>query len=319
LIDLLASRLAPRDLHSLLLAVFASRASSLSPQRLLDQYASNRFVTPSPADPRKLSEIDRLAWTLLPEHYAPVELSPVCPLGTASAVADISQHKVISTIGNTEVVSDSTNVLALECAARRRPLLNDPIRRTEAVLLATSHRLLRGQPFSGPGAWAHFRMFCLCAGGRRQGAFGFESAHVVEQVLFYVRLLQALGSSGSPIGALRVAITDVSDGALARSVDEHILRPLRARAPDVSVCLDATRSSGRQYYDGVCFAIFVTDDDGSALQLVDGGSTNWIARLLNDRSERLVISGINAERICSLSAPEQNAPGEGTSPPAFTR
>jgi hypothetical protein len=105
-------RLAPSDLQSLLLSVFARAAQRVSPAGLLEQYETNRFARPSEAEPRLLVEIDRLAWSLLPEGYVPLELSPVSPLGTSSAVATVHQNKVLSASRGTEVVADSTNVLA---------------------------------------------------------------------------------------------------------------------------------------------------------------------------------------------------------------
>src|SRR5947207_623833 len=133
LLEALTERIAPTDLQSLLLEVYSRRAAATTAKRLLEQYEQNRFVAPSAADPRMLVEIARLAWKLLPEGYAPLELSPLCPLGTNSAVASVSQKKVVSTARNTEVVSDSTNVLALECAVRRPRLRQAAGRRREPV------------------------------------------------------------------------------------------------------------------------------------------------------------------------------------------
>jgi hypothetical protein len=47
-------------------------------------------------------------------------LSPVTPLGTCGVVGPVSQNRVVSTVRGTEVVSDSTNALAVEAATRRR-------------------------------------------------------------------------------------------------------------------------------------------------------------------------------------------------------
>ena len=52
--------------------------------------------------------------SLLPPEYEPVELSPLAPLGTSSVVGTVHQNKVVSTSRNSEVLSDPTNVLALE-------------------------------------------------------------------------------------------------------------------------------------------------------------------------------------------------------------
>src|SRR5215475_365356 len=116
LVEVLTERLAPSDLQSVLLEVYARLASKLRPAQLLQQHERNRFVAPSPADARLLAEVDRAAWALLPDGYLPLDFSPLCLLVTNSAIASESQSKVLSTTRHTEVVADSTNVLALERA-----------------------------------------------------------------------------------------------------------------------------------------------------------------------------------------------------------
>ena len=54
------------------------------------------------------------------EQFEAVELSPLAPLGVCSVVGLASQNKIVSALRGTEVVSDPTNVLALECARRLR-------------------------------------------------------------------------------------------------------------------------------------------------------------------------------------------------------
>ncbi len=297
LLDVL-SRLEPTDLQSLLLEVHARLAGAVTIRRLLDQYRSNRFVAPSPVDPRLLVEVDRLAWALLPQGYLPLELAPLCPLGTCSAVASVHQNKIVSTERNTEVVADSTNVLALECAARRRRLRQSPGQRREPVLLAASHRLTRGQAFPGAHSWAHFRALALCAAGRDQGWLRFEAAQLVEQIGFYARLVRAMTQLGRDWGAVRVAVTDFTDGALSRVLEEQVLAPLAARLPGAHVHLDPTRSAGRGYYEGFCFKLFAAAPSGEEIELADGGVTPWLRQLLSDDKERLVISGLGVERLC---------------------
>jgi hypothetical protein len=297
LVDVLAERLSPRDLHSLLLEVYLRVAATISPDALLEQYERDRFVAPSPADPRLIAEVDRLAWSLLPEGYVPLELSPLCPLGTNSVVASVSQNRVVSTIRRTEVVADSTNVLALECASRRRRLLQQPDRRREPVLLAASHRLTRAQRFDGPRMWAHFRILSLCAAGRDEGSFRFESDQLVAQIGFHIRLLQALATLGLIFDRVRVAVTDITDGRLTETLEAQIVAPLSQRFPHVSVHFDPERVSGRGYYDRVCFKLFAADRGGQEIELGDGGPTTWTRNLLSDHKERLVISGLGAERL----------------------
>lgn len=117
---ILSDRVAPADLQSLLLEVYARRAMRRDPKILIHDHLSNRFTQPSASDPRRLLEWDRIAFSKLPRVFRPVELSPVCPFGVASVLSPISQDWIVSTTRNSEVVADSTNVLALECAVRRR-------------------------------------------------------------------------------------------------------------------------------------------------------------------------------------------------------
>src|SRR5215469_4018320 len=127
LVDVLVERLSPTDLKSLMLEVYRRRTRKVKPGQLLEQYEQDRFVRPSDLAPEVMSNFERLMWSLLPDRYTAIELSPVCPLGTNTAVATVDQNDVLTTIRNTEVVADATNVLAIECASRRRLLLRlDP-------------------------------------------------------------------------------------------------------------------------------------------------------------------------------------------------
>src|SRR5260370_33263232 len=158
LADILSDRIAPTDLQSLLLEVYARRAKKRNPRALLDDHVSNRFTRPSTSNPNRLLEWDQIAFSKLPKLFRRVELSPVCPLGTASALSPISQDWIVSTSRNSEVVADSTNVLALECSVRRREQKNRSTDNAPSVNLAASHRLLRGQKISPrPADLEHFR------------------------------------------------------------------------------------------------------------------------------------------------------------------
>src|SRR5467141_2494822 len=175
LANILTDRLAPTDLQSLLLEIYSRRAKKRESRVLLEDHVTNRFTRPSASSPRRLLEWDCIAFSLLPKIFEPIELSPVCSLGTVSVLSPISQDWTVSTIRNTEVVSDSTNVLAIECAVRRREQRNFPSGKAAPVHLASSHRLLRGQKFGvGPGTKQHFRVFTLCSAGRDPGNLLFE-------------------------------------------------------------------------------------------------------------------------------------------------
>ena len=303
LLDALVERLTPTDLQSLLLEVYRRRAAQVSPRHLLDRYAHDRFVRPSALPPARLTEFDHLVWSLLAERYRAVELAPVCPLGTAAAVATVDQNNVVTTIRNTEVVADATNVLALECAVRRRALLQaDPYSR-DRIRLGASHRLLRGQAYQSATASAHFRLLGLCVAGRDEGAFQFETTSLREQIGVYLQLLQAVAPLGYYVERVRVAVTDLEQGQRADTLDAQVLAPLRTAYPGVRCALDPERTTGRGYYGGACFHVYATNQAGTEFELIDGGFTTWTQSLLSNTKERLLISGLGSELFCSQFAP----------------
>jgi hypothetical protein len=141
----LESGLAPTNLQTLLMAVARARARKVTPARVLQRWRQDRLVRPLTCDPRPLAQLEATLWRLLPHRFAGVELSPVAPLGTCSALAPVDQHRVVSTVRGSEVLSDPTNALAVEAAVRRREQ-----NVAGRVDLAACHRVLRAQQF-GPG------------------------------------------------------------------------------------------------------------------------------------------------------------------------
>jgi hypothetical protein len=203
LLDILSQRLSLSDLKSLLMEVYRRRSQALTPQQLLQQYEQNRLVQPAVASARQLLEFDRLADSILPPSFERLELSPVCPLGTTSVVTPLDQNQTMTTIGNSEVCSDSTNVLALECARRRRDREH---RISGDTKLCASHRLLRPQSPNHPATFPHFRIFSVVTAGRDRGSYRFEVAALSEHLEFYLRLLQTAQKSDFQLGAVRVQI-----------------------------------------------------------------------------------------------------------------
>jgi len=86
-------------------------------------------------------------------------------LGTCTSVSAVDQNRIVSTVRSSEVVSDPTNVLALE-AARRRQSSVDPVH------LASCQRVLRAQRFIEPDASAHLVLFALVSSARDRARAG---------------------------------------------------------------------------------------------------------------------------------------------------
>jgi hypothetical protein len=296
LVAVLTERLAPTDLQSLLLAVYHRRSSRRRPAGVLAQYEADRFVRPSEVPPQRLLAWEQVAFASLPAEFEPVALSPVCPLGSSAVLASLDQDWALVTVRNNEVVSDSTNVLALECALRRRRLLRSEPKSAAPVHLAASHRLLRGQHYHGPLEKAHFACFALCSAGRDPGNRGFEMAALGLHIGFYLQALRAFLGPDVPV---RLALTDWSAPAKTAAVETQILAPLRERFSALDGVVDGGRTGGRGYYRDLCFHIEAADRSGRTVELVDGGAVDWTQRLLGSAKERLVISGIGSERLCS--------------------
>jgi hypothetical protein len=293
--SLLAERLEPSDLQSLLLDVYRRVAKRRTVASMLGDHETNRFVRPSAFSPVELLEWDRAAFSALPREFDAVDLSPVCPLGASAAMGGLAQDRAVSTIRNTEVVADSTNVLALEAAIRRRAHKKAAARSDAIVHLAASHRLLRAQHYENPKLSAHFKVFSLCSAGRDHGGFGFEIDALGIHITTYLAAIRAfLGSSIR----LRVLLTVLDSSPVLANAATVLLERVRGVFADVDAVLDPTRTVGRAYYRTLCFWIYGAIDAAEPLQLADGGCVDWTQRLLSDAKERLVISGVGSDRMC---------------------
>jgi hypothetical protein len=58
------------------------------------------------------------------------------------------------------------------------------------------------------------------------------------------------------------------------------------------------RQEGLNHYNGFCLRISPLAPDGIRYPVADGGFTDWTARLLQNKKERLLTSGIGTEFVC---------------------
>jgi hypothetical protein len=272
--DALVDGLSPSELQSVLLDVSRERAAKVTPARLLQRWQQDRFVRPSTVDPRQLARTQQYLWDRLPEKFAGVELSPVTPLGTSSAMATINQHQVLSTIRGTEVASDPTNELAIEAAVRRRA-------GQARVDLATCQRVVRAQTVDGPGMFAHFQLFVLVSSARDTGSGRTEAEMLVDHLSFWQ---DVLGDDAD------LAFTIFTPSAVRERIEDTVRPALK-----VAFTEDAERTKSANYYSGTAL------DIGRAGEgLGDGGFTTWTADLLGDQKERCLTSCISTERLTAL-------------------
>jgi hypothetical protein len=288
--------LGPADLQTLLMAVSRRRAQAVTPARLMRRWQQDRFVQPAASDPRRVWPLEARLWALLPGEFTGVDLSPVAPLGTCSAVAPVDQHRVISTIRGSEVVSDPTNVLALEAALRRQ------LPQTPVVNLAACLRVLRGQRFDAPGAYPHFRLFALVTSARDRGSAATEAAMLALHLRFWARALSDL----LPGLSVAARFTVFGFPPLLERMHDTVLPALQPLPPGVTVDEDPARERARGYYARAAIRLDI-GTDAAEHEVGDGGFTDWTAQLMNDAKERCLISCVATERLAAISASSQPA------------
>lgn len=279
--------LSQSDLQTLLLAITRQRAAAVTPARLTQRWQQDRYVTPGNSDPRRVWQVEARLWALLPAEFTALDLSPTAPLGTCTAVAPGSQDRIVSTVRGTEVVSDPTNVLALEAAQRRKA---DPA--SQPVHLACCHRVLRAQPFDGPGLLQHFRLFALVTSDRDRGSATTEAHTLVTHLRFWIAALAAL------VPGRRATVTYTVFGfpPLAERMKDTVLPVLEPLPGNVTIDEDPDRQHGRGYYERGAIKVFV---DGQ--EIGDGGFTDWTAQLTTDAKERCFTSCLSTERLTALA------------------
>jgi hypothetical protein len=232
--EALGRGLSPSELQTALLEVSRTRAAAVTPARVMQRWREDRFVRPSDVDPRALVRTQARLWERLPERFAGVELSPLAPLGTCSAVATVDQNKIVSTIRSTEVASDPTNELAIEAAVRRRA-------GQARVDLAACQRVVRAQAVDGPGLFAHFQLFALVSSARDTGSGRVEAEMLVDHLRFWH---DVLGDEA------QLTFTTFKKTAVRERIEDTVRPALK-----VEFAEDPERDKGSNYYFGTALAL----------------------------------------------------------------
>lgn len=286
----LADRLAGlpgADLTTLLLRVMRLRTDRLAPADVLRRYREDRFVTPATLPFHQLRAAEDRLISVLPNDFQLLTLAPLAPLGTHSVIGTVHQDKVLTTVRGNEVAADATNGLTLEAAARRHTALATDPRSPEPVRLAAIQRVVRAQRFA-PGWSAHFGLLGLVSAGRDTGDLAFEREHVVAHTRFLAAALRVRPADGVE---LRVTVGESRFAPLADAI--------RTALPDVDVVDDPDRAAGTRYYAGFCYKAF-TVREGTRTEIADGGVLDWTQRLLGNRKERLVTTGLGIDNLATL-------------------
>lgn len=294
LVDILADRLHPTDLQSLMLAVYARRSASRTPAEVLADYERSRFFGATRVARADLARVERAADAVLATHFEQLTLSPVTALGSCAAVARVAAGWSIPTARTGEVVSDPTNVLALEAALRRRQARHASGDAGTMLHLATVQRVVRPQAFASADMFAHFGLVALLSTGRDRGNHATEAEAIGLHVATHLQLIRTL------VGAeLSLSVSHTG----GRGPDDPRLVALAQAAERFGASLwTEERAAVDGYYTGFCFHVWTGQNPATAGQIADGGVVDWTAKLLANAKERCVISGCGVERLADLSA-----------------
>jgi hypothetical protein len=124
---------------------------------------------------------------------------------------------------------------------------------------------------------------------------------------------------------VRTSIT-VFDETRYQVLEAEVLDRLSRSYSNVEFMFNQEQKSGQGYYSSVRFQMYARDQAGTDYFIVDGGFTDWTQKLLSNRKERLLISGMGSERspdvssdnsgstLFELSVPESSWLGERALP-----
>ncbi|QHQ63223.1 hypothetical protein Ana3638_22620 [Anaerocolumna sedimenticola] len=293
LLDILTNKLTFSELNSLLLEIYNMKSKEIRPAELLKLYESNRFVKPYEG---KIIDLIQLELKILKAagtfSFTPVELSPVAALGTCSAVAKANQNKIISALRGTEVLADATNSLALHiCDLKRNRKEKE---NAEFIRYCTIHRHIRAQNYKDTANLPHFKLFCMVTSGIDKGSYIFEKESLLEHFQIYQTILnQTLDISKFKIKFIEVGGYKDSDGFMERIL-KHLQDNLKG---EVDITEQGTKSEN-QYYQGLQFKIYI-NMNGDDMEIADGGFVDWPQKLLQNKKERMLISGLGIERLAN--------------------
>lgn len=288
LMRILTEELSGTELNTILLEVFNNASSKVSPPALLNRYQSNRFVKPSDLPVLELKRMELEILELFNKFkFEPIELSPVSVLGSCSVVATADQNKVLSALRGTEVLADATNSIALHvCDLKQRN--KDTFDKSEMISFSTFQRHVRTQQISGKGFTPHFKIGCLVTAGTDRGSFSFEK----ESLRRHIATMKELYINYYKVDDISFRFLCRKDGyesseRLAEQVREFVI----AQHPDISIDIIRKPEKEIDYYKGIQYKVDI-NVKGKTYEIADGGFVDWTQKLLQNKKERMLSTGM---------------------------
>jgi hypothetical protein len=316
------------------------RSAGKRPSQLLAERGESDVYAPAPVDARLLHEVEGAALAAA-DGFELLTLSPVAPAGANAVLGRIDQNLSVATVRGGEVMADPTASLALEAALRRRDGRARPAlgalarvmrmqhfgggwrRHFGLFALATAGRTQPGDGFALDALRAHLDVYVgllarLRDHGRPVGAVTVE----VSDSAGLGRLCRHAGVDVLDLAAEWRADDREPESILADAgvelprfcerppdgwtrlerVAERVFAPLAAAHPGVRLGFRPGRLHAVGYYTGLLLNVDAELGGSPAASVADGGTVDWTQRLLSDRRERLLLSGIGTERVARLLA-----------------
>lgn len=283
------------ELKTVLLELARRRAKTVTPAAVSAAYRTDRFVRPSPIDLATRNQVESAFLAALPGRFERIVLAPLVPFAAHVALASVHQDLIVSTSRGTEVAADPTLALALEASERRREHLRQQPKSSEQVRLASVQRITRAQKFEGADSWTHFDVMALVTAGRDTGHETFEAESLREHIEIHGRALLAAGAD-----EVFVRVTDFSPGRFVHTI-HTVVEACDDLGGALALTLDPDRTAGRNYYSGIVFNT-TARISGYVVDVGDGGFVDWSQKLVANRKERLLTSGIGIDRIAIATA-----------------
>lgn len=285
------SGLSQSDLNSLFLEISKVQTNKFTPANILKSYRSNRFVVPSALDPERFYQLKAdMTRKAKADGIKPILLSPVAPLGSCSVFGCVDQNNVMSATRSCEVLSDTSNMLAIYLADK---IGSGEIDNKNGVHVCSIDRLTRTQTFEGAGSFAHFGIFCIVSSGKDTGSYSCEVDLLSKQLSFYRKFFKTgYDTNMTIVLRKRSGYTD-TDGFFAK-----MLQLMQQQLSDVPVKTDDSHVENN-YYKGINFKIYMHAKT-ETIEIGDGGFTDWTQKMLGNKKERCLISGIGVDRLLLL-------------------
>ncbi|WP_404954596.1 hypothetical protein [Streptomyces sp. 147326] len=192
-------------------------------------------------DQREVTRFQSSVMGVIPESVQMLEISPVAALGSNSALSGISQKTVLSTIRNTEVVSDAVSVLALEAARQR----NAHAGTWTGATLGTFHRELRTQAYKEPQYKPHYHAMSLVRAEHTTDFDDFKVRNLADQIGIYLDVIDQGRSLGYAMDQVTVNVSNLRLVELA----------IKAAGFDRQVVRRHARTVGFSVFDAVGVAL----------------------------------------------------------------